>query len=422
MPRVADHQCPRDLHRAGRHPAGRRQGRDERAGALRPRLRDLHASGRWRSSRRSRTYLKPLLIGRDPNDIEDIYQTCYLSSYWRTGPVMNNALSGVDQALWDIKGKRAGMPVYQLLGGKVRKAATVYTHASGRDVQEVEEHARMLMGLGFTHIRARSKLPGTRHMALRAARAGRCGTPDRRTSGIDRRTSSRSSDHGTSRRTCGPCRSCSSTCGRRSATRSSCCTTSTSGSRRSRRSGWRRSWSSTGSSSSRTRSRRRTSAGSRDCAQQTSIPIAMGELFVNPTEWEPLIKDRLIDFIRVHISAIGGLSIGAQAGRVLRVLRRAHGLARPGRRLAGRSRRQPAPRPVEHQLRHPGAAPVRRRGARGVPGHAGGARRHALVRTTSRVSASTSTRNWRRSTRSRSTSCNGAFPAVRRIDGSVIRW
>jgi mannonate dehydratase len=105
-------------------------------------------------------YLKPQLIGRDPQDIEDIYQTCYLSSYWRTGPIMNNALSGVDQALWDIKGKLARMPVYQLLGGKIRRAATVYTHASGRDLQEVEDQVRQLMSLGFTHIRAQVEIAG----------------------------------------------------------------------------------------------------------------------------------------------------------------------------------------------------------------------------------------------------------------------
>ncbi len=159
-------------------------------------------------------YLKPLLIGRDPNDIEDIWQTCYLSSYWRTGPILNNALSGVDQALWDIKGKRAGMPVYQLLGGKVRTAATVYAHASGRDVQEVEEHARMLMGQGFTHIRAQVEIAGySTYGAQGGSSRPMLEHQYRRTSGIDRRTSSRFSDHGTSRRTCGPCRSCSSTCG-----------------------------------------------------------------------------------------------------------------------------------------------------------------------------------------------------------------
>src|SRR5687768_12359515 len=104
-------------------------------------------------------YLKPLVIGRDPHDIEDIFQSGHLSSYWRTGPVLNNALSGIDQALWDIKGKLANMPLYQLFGGKTRKAATVYTHASGHDIHDVEERVRELMELGFTHIRAQVNVP-----------------------------------------------------------------------------------------------------------------------------------------------------------------------------------------------------------------------------------------------------------------------
>jgi mannonate dehydratase len=73
--------------------------------------------------------------------------------YWRNGPVLNNAISGIDQALWDIKGKRAGMPVFQLLGGKTREAAAVYVHADGRNSSEVEENVRKFVEDGYHFIR-----------------------------------------------------------------------------------------------------------------------------------------------------------------------------------------------------------------------------------------------------------------------------
>src|SRR6185295_9030851 len=95
-------------------------------------------------------YLHPFLRGRDVEDIEDIWQAAFVSSYWRNGPVLNNALSGVDMALWDIKGKRAGMPVYQLLGGKCRDRVPLYHHCSGRDPQEVTESVRAAMEQGYT--------------------------------------------------------------------------------------------------------------------------------------------------------------------------------------------------------------------------------------------------------------------------------
>ncbi|MFN0123229.1 MAG: enolase C-terminal domain-like protein [Blastocatellia bacterium] len=105
-------------------------------------------------------YLKPFLIGRNVDEIEDIWQSSYMSSYWRNGPVLFNAMSGVDIALWDIKGKRAGMPLYQLLGGKVRHGADCYFHASGSNFQELGDRAQAAMEQGFRHVRIQAAVEG----------------------------------------------------------------------------------------------------------------------------------------------------------------------------------------------------------------------------------------------------------------------
>ncbi len=99
------------------------------------------------------SYMHDFCVGKDVDNIEDMWQSFYVSSYWRNGPVLNNALSGLDQALWDIKGKRAKMPVYQLLGGKSRFAIPCYTHAGGNTPEAVAESVQKFMGQGFRHIR-----------------------------------------------------------------------------------------------------------------------------------------------------------------------------------------------------------------------------------------------------------------------------
>jgi mannonate dehydratase len=109
---------------------------------------------RWRAvASYVENHLARLVIGRYPGDIEDLVRLARFSGYWREGPVGNNAISGLDQALWDIAGKRAGRPVHELLGGKVRAAADTYLHAGASSIEETLDQAEGLREAGLRHIR-----------------------------------------------------------------------------------------------------------------------------------------------------------------------------------------------------------------------------------------------------------------------------
>ncbi len=105
-------------------------------------------------------HLTPFLIGREVSRIEELWQMMMVHGYWRNGPILNNAISGIDQALWDIKGKLANMPVFDLLGGKSREAAQVYVHADGASPDEVAANATQLVDQGYRHIRVQQGLYG----------------------------------------------------------------------------------------------------------------------------------------------------------------------------------------------------------------------------------------------------------------------
>ena len=248
-------------------------------------------------------YLKPFLIGRDADEIEDIWQSSYVSSYWRNGPTLFNAMSGVDIALWDIKGKRAGMPVYQLLGGKVRFGADLYFHASGRNFQEVEDNARKAMESGYRHVRVQV---ATGNFATYGAR-GPTGSPAPNQAGeVVGPTNPKAvwesgpyvrmlpklfehlrlklgdevellhdvHERVTLNQAIQLCKSLEP---------------------------YRLYFLEDPFPPEE-------NEHFKLLRQQTSTPLAMGELFNTQHEYVPLIKDRLIDFIRIHISQIGGLS------------------------------------------------------------------------------------------------------------------
>ena len=235
-------------------------------------------------------YLAPYLIGKDVANIEDIWQTCQVNGYWRNGPITNNALSGVDMALWDIKGKVAGIPVYDLLGGKARAGAAVYRHADGKSLTEVEENVRKYMEQGLLYIRCQWGGYGGRIDQIKAPE----GAPE----------GAYFDPHGYARNTVKLFDHIRNAVGDDiellhdvherlapiEAVRLS-------------------------KNLEPYRLFFLEDALSPEAVdwfavmrQQSATPIAMGELFTHPQEWLPLIQNRLIDFIRCHISTIGGIT------------------------------------------------------------------------------------------------------------------
>lgn len=235
-------------------------------------------------------HIAPFMRGRDVTRIEEWWQMAMVNGYWRNGPVLNNAISGVDQALWDIKGKMAAMPVYQLLGGKVREGAHVYVHADGPTAQQVVDNIRSFQQQGYRYFRVQlgiyggvsqtmTKPTGAADGAYFDPKAYMRGTLEmlelvraelgdaiellhdvhERLSPIDAMQFARDVEP------------------------------------------FRLffledvlppeqiDWFQT-------------------LRQHCSTPIAIGELFNNPHEWQPIIANRLIDFVRMHISQMGGLT------------------------------------------------------------------------------------------------------------------
>jgi mannonate dehydratase len=240
-------------------------------------------------------YLKPFLLGKTTDRIEDIWQSCYDSSYWKNGPVLNNALSGVDEALWDIKGRQAGMPVYQLLGGKCREAVDTYGHAGGNDYADVVASAKEYINQGFRNVRIQVGIPGMAGYA--SGGAGKTAYKPLH----DKPLFEPEQQYQRSLKMFEVCRQ---ELGQQVGLLHD------------------------------VHERLTPNEAVRFCKeverfnpffiedplspedndyfkqirQNCATPIAMGELFNSPHEWRPLIEGRLIDYIRCHLSQVGGLT------------------------------------------------------------------------------------------------------------------
>lgn len=239
-------------------------------------------------------HIRPFVLGRDVSRIEELWQMAMVNGYWRNGPVLNNAISGIDQALWDIKGKVANLPVHDLLGGKCREGAQVYIHTNGRSAAEIVAKIRAAQAEGHRYFRVQLGLYGGMEEQMAKPEGALEGAY------FDPRAYTRDTI--------------------------------------------------------KMLAEVREALGDEvellhdvherlspidavqfakdvepfklffledvlppeqidwftQIRQQTSTPLAMGELFNHPLEWQPLIMDRRVDFIRMHVSQMGGITPARQ--------------------------------------------------------------------------------------------------------------
>jgi len=241
-------------------------------------------------------YLDPLLRGRDPGNIEDLWQLMMVNSYWRNGPTLNNAISGVDIALWDLKGKALGVPVYALLGGKCRPAAMYYRHADGRDPQEVLDNVLRYQAEGALVVRCQlNGYGGDYQTRLTGDFPGNYYNPDAYARSIPKLFDYLRSRIGFDlfllhdvHERLAPI----------DALRLA-----------KELEQYRLFFLEDPLAPEQVEWFRRL----RDVS---ATPIAMGEQHVNPVEWRPLIVEQLIDFVRAHITSIGGLTPALKMARL----------------------------------------------------------------------------------------------------------
>src|SRR6202790_3118376 len=246
--------------------------------------------------------LKPFVIGRKVDEIEDLWQSAYVQEYFRSGPEGNNALSGIDGALWDILGKRLGVPVYQLLGGKVRAAVPLYGHAAALTQSELNDQVQAYIEKGYQVVRIQLAVPGWSGYGVSGAKTS-AAVQALRPDGV---APSPVFDAG---------RYLTTTIGMFEAVRAKF-----------------------GFDIGLVHDIHERPAPNQSIKlcraveqyrpfymedplspedvgwfqifrQETSAPLAMGELFVNRNEWLSLVANRWIDFIRIHQSSVGGLNM-----------------------------------------------------------------------------------------------------------------